>query len=268
MQGRIYTCWAFEPDRVVSTSLFSTMLSGVRSDPRRGLLGDLDGANIAEPNWHSEMRHQYHVWQERLHGQEYVGFEHHRRLFFVNPLSVAQWRRYCPRLLDVALRFFSDEGCIAIPLGRDMFGDYLDLRESFDGEMKAHVDEIMAGCDMVTQRPHGHRIDEQFKTCHVDTEWDHLIDVVRSTRFFARTFGMIDFGLRTPFYCNMYVMRTELFVEYMAFWWECMRRLEERVALRPRYFGYFSERLANLFVYGKRLENPALRVRTMPFVHP
>ena len=252
----------------MSNALFSTMLSGVRSDTATGLVGDLDGRNIAEPNWHSEMRHQYHVWQERLDGMDYVGFEHHRRLFYINPLPVPALRRYCPALVDVTCRFWSDEGRVGMPIGRAVFDAYLDLREGFAAEMKACLDASMQGCDVMTQRPHGQRIDEQFVACHQDTEWDHLVEVVKSTRFFARTSGLIDFSLRSPFYCNMYVMRTELFLEYMEFWWECMRRLEERVVLRPRYLGFFSERLANLFVYGKRLEDPGLRTRSLPFVHP
>ena len=61
-------------------------------------------------------------------------------------------------------------------------------------------------------------------------------------------------------------MRVALFDEYMQFWSECMRTLEQRLTLRERYLGYFSERLINLFVYGKRLQDARLRVVTLPFV--
>ena len=266
MNGRIYTCHHLPPERILSTSVFSTLVSGCRTDEVTGMLGDLGGVNIAAPNWHSEMRHQYHVWQERLTGMDYVGFEHYRRIFFVNPLNAVRMRRFCPDLLAVARQFWSDEGCVGLRLDAAQFGQALDLRESFDDETRSMLDRLMRDSDIVTQRPQAHALDAQFKACHSAAEWDIFVDTVRGTRFHAMSAGLIDFSLRTSFFCNMHIMRTDMFLEYMEFWFACMTALEERIEKRERHFGFFSERLLNLFVNGKRLMDPLIRVRSLPFV--
>ncbi len=266
MQGRIFTCHHVVPERIVADSLFSTLISGAHGDVRTGLLGDLDGRNIAKPNWHSEMRHQYHVWQDRLDGLDYVGFEHYRRLFLINPLNAVRMRRFNPWLLDIINQLSSDEHCVGAVLDQRLFNAYLDLREICEGEMKSHMDFIMENSDIVTHRVQPLRLDEQFKQFHPAEHWDIFVQTVRETGFFARSAGLVDFALRTTFFCNMHVTRTALFGEYMAFWWECMEQLRHRVPLSERYLGYFSERLLNLFVNGKRATDARLRVRTLPFV--
>ena len=266
MNGRLFNCHHVLPDRVVSNSFVSTLMSAAHDDDRTGLLGDLGGANIAEPNWHSEMRHQYHVWHDRIDGLDYVGFEHYRRVFFINPLNASRLRRFNPWLLDIARQLHSDQTCIGAVLDETLFNAYLDLREICEGEMKSHLDFVMSGCDVVTQRVQPLRIDEQFRQCHPSEDWDIFTDAVRQTRLFHASGGLLDFTLRTTFFCNMHIMRVALFDEYMQFWSECMQLLEARLTLHERYLGYFSERLVNLFVHGKRLQDARLRVATLPFV--
>ncbi len=266
MNGRIYICHHLPPSRIVANSLFSTLLCGAHDDERTGVLGDLGGRNIAEPNWHSEMRHQYHVWQDRIGDLDYVGFEHYRRLFFVNPLNAMRMRRFNPWLLDVVNQLIADETCVGAVLDQRLFNAYLDLREICEGEMKSHMDFVMASSDIITHRVQALRLDEQFKSFHPADDWDIFVRTVRETRFCHQSGGSLDFALKTTFYCNMHVMRTDLFRQYMEFWSDCMRMLEARLALRERYLGYFSERLLNLFVHGKRLQDARLRVRTLPFV--
>ncbi len=266
MQGRIFTCHHTTPERVTTGGLFATLMSGAHDDERTGLLGDLGGHNIADPNWHSEMRHQHHVWHDRLDGLDYVGFEHYRRVFLVNPLDAKRMRRFNPWLLDIVNQLVSDQLCVGAVLDERLFNAYLDLREICAGEMMSHMDFIMAGSDIVTHRLQPIKLDDQFKQCHPAEHWDIFTSTVRETRFFHRTGGLIDFSLRSTFFCNMYVARTALFREYMEFWSECMRMLEHRIPLRERYLGYFAERLLNLFVNGKRLIDPRLRVRVLPFL--
>jgi hypothetical protein len=266
MNGRIFTCHHVAPERVVATSLFSTLISGAPGDGLTGLISDLDGRNIAEPNWHSEMRHQYHVWQDRLDGLDYVGFEHYRRIFFINPLTAPRMRRFNPWLLEVANQLLIDELCVGGVLDHTLFNAYQDLREICEGEMKSHMDFVMNDADIITHRVQPLRLDEQFKQCHPPEHWDIFTQAVQETRFFAQSGGMIDFRLRATFFCNMHVMRTAFFRQYMDFWWETTRKLEQRLPLTERYLGYFAERLVNLFVNGLRHQMPRLRVRALPFV--
>ena len=266
MNGRIFLCHHLVPDRILTTSLFSTLLSGHYDDPRTGRLGDRSGANIAEPNWHSEMRHQYHVWHDHLDELDYVGFEHYRRLFFINPLNAVRMRRFNPWLLDITNQILADETCAGALLDDALFDAYLDLREICDGEMKSFMDFVMTDADIVTQRVQPFRLDEQFKSFHPTEHWDTFVATVKETTFFARSAELVDFSLRTTFFCNMHVARSAVFREYMEFWWEVMERLETRIPLTERYLGHFAERLVNLFVHGKRLQDARFRARSLPFV--
>ncbi len=268
MQGRIFTCHHLPPRRVLASDFFVALVSDAHDDDATGALGDLGGHNIASPDWHSEMRHQYHVWHDRLDGLDYVGFEHYRRLFFINPLNAARLRRFNPWLLDVARQLITDETCVGAVLDETLFSVYLDLREICEGEMRTFADDLMANSDIVTHRVQPLRLDEQFKLNHPAEHWDIFVDTVRSTRFYARSHEMIDFALRTTFFCNMYIVRTELFAEYMEFWWSVMQTLAQRIPLRERYLGYFSERLVNLFLHGKRLAGPARAGRPPPVGAP
>ena len=265
MQGRVYICHHDIPERILTTPSFATMVSGRHDDAANGLLGDLDGENIAAPDYHSEMRHQYHVWKHRLGDQDYVGFEHYRRAFFINPFSAAQLRRLDPELMRIQRVFFSThnviEGCKP-----DLFDSYIDLRRAFPVPMKSYLDKLMTNNDIVVQRMTDWNIEANWKEHHSHPEWEVFIDSIRATRFFSDSADLIDFSLNNAFYCNMYVMRTELFREYMEFWWLIMQRISERVEVKPRSLGFFAERLINFFVYGKRLQDPSFRLATLPYM--
>lgn len=76
----------------------------------------------------------------------------------------------------------------------------------------------------------------------------------------------------TIFYvCNMYIMRAELFDEYMSFWREAMLEVERVVKphadpYQSRVYGFLSERLFTLFLYQLRVEQPLLHVAELPYL--
>ncbi len=264
--GRVFICHHEAPERVVSTSTFSTLVSGARSDARTGALGDLDGTNIAAPNRHSEMRHQFHVCSDRLGDLDYVGFEHYRRLFLTLPFDAAAIYRFDPGLLAAQRWFLSDDARFLAELDGSSFHRLLDLREVHANEIEAYLSRLMSDNDIVTQRPCPFRIDSQWRSGHDAGEWDILVEVIRNTGFFARSFQLIDFSLSGIRFCNMYIARRPVFVAYMDFWHECMRGLEPRIEMHERHLGFFSERLLTFFVYGMRLQDPYFRVGTLPCV--
>ena len=266
MRGRIFICHHSPPRHILSTSLFATLQSGVGDDPATGLIGDLAGTNIATPNWHSEMRHQYHVLHDRMAGLDYVGFEHHRRIFTPDILPAVDLFRVDPALLAVSRCFCTSDHQVTLFVDDEVFQRCLEFRTTHDSAVKAAFDRLMQNHDIVTQRPFGLRIDEDWRTNHPPHEWDLLVETVRQSRFYRECYELIDFSMCSIRYCNMYIMRAALFYQYMEFWTECMARLETLIDKRERHFGYLSERLVNFFIYGKRMVDPTIRLGTLPYV--
>ncbi len=266
MNGRVFICHHMPPARVISTSLFATIRSGVSDDPATGLIGDLSGRNIAEPNRHSEMRHQFHVLHERAAGLDYVGFEHHRRIFFLEPVSAPYLYRIDPSLLAIARQFYSSQHLVTLAVDEAVFQSCLDLRITHDEAMKALVDRLMRDHDVMTQRPFAIPIDDDWRANHPAAEWDVLVDVVRRSGFFRQSFDLIDFSLGHVRFCSMYIMRLQIFRDYMDFWMECMAQLERLIDGCERHLGYFSERLLNFFLYGRRMQDASIRIGCLPYV--
>ena len=266
MNGRVFICHHAVPARVLTTRSFVTLQSGAYDDEATGVLGDLGGQNIAALNGHSEMRHQYHVWRERLAGLDYVGFEHYRRWFFVNPLNAGQLHRFDAELLNLQRRFLSDELHVIEHIDDRSFKNVLELRRLYEVEVQRTLDRLLTDNDVVTQRAHRWRIDEQWGDGHSVQEWQTLVDVVRSTGFFRRSLELLDFRQNHIRFCNMYIMRIPVFLTYMEFWDECMKKIAPRVEETPRNLGYFAERIFNFFIYGMRLQDANFRVGMLPCV--
>lgn len=266
MRGRIFNCHHVIPDRIQSNAVFSTLVSGVESDPSTGLLGDLGGANIAIPNRHSEMRHQYHVWKELASDLDYVGFEHYRRIFFLQPFDVRRTALFEPSLADLVRGFSQALGHNGELIDRHRFDRYLDLRDFAADDFARLLSRMMGRHEIVTRRMQDDQIDLQWFACHRREDWQVLVDAVRGTRFYRECHRAICFELRSVCFCSMHIMRTETFFEYMAFWSECMEHIEPRVSTEERYLGYFSERLLSLFLDGLRLRDPGCSHATLPIV--
>lgn len=101
MRFKIFVCHYKLPVLPLQTPLFSYLVSGERSAADGFWLGDLDGDNIAADNHFSELRHHYYVWKNLLSQYDYVGFEHYRRMLFIDLLPPERPALVAPDLLHI-----------------------------------------------------------------------------------------------------------------------------------------------------------------------
>jgi hypothetical protein len=266
MSLRIYRCNHVVPERFDKGPIFRTLISGVPSSAEGVYDGDLDGVNISEKNIHSEMRHQFYVWKNLLANNDYVGFEHYRRTFFLDPLPEHLVKEKFPRIYQLRKIFTSEPSKHNVLVKADLFSEYLDMRESLSDEIHAAVENWVRRHDVVVQRAHPEPLDVQWRSIFgMNKLWSYLLAAAKNTRFFASRGASIETRMQGS-YCNMYIMRSELFDEYMEFWSEAMSYLEPKLEPLERLYGHFAERLFNMYLYQKQIETPLLADHRLPFL--
>lgn len=267
MRLKIFNCHHLVPERTLTSGIFATMVSGQRSDPQGRFLGDLDGINIADQLEHSEMRQQYHVWKHHLWKYDYVGFEHYRRLFFLDPLTGTELTARYPAFHPIRRRLLSDQSASSQDVSTAQFDEYLAMRREFDSAATIRLTGWIGAHDVITMRSMlPGPIDEQWATTGVAQYWPILVGSVIANSYFSDHPCEVDFSMNQPAYCNMYIIRADLFDEYMRFWLESVTYIAAHVPPHPRLIGHFSERLFNFFLMQKRMENPLLKVGRLPYL--
>ncbi len=64
----------------------------------------------------------------------------------------------------------------------------------------------------------------------------------------------------------MYILRSEIFHDYMKFWHEAVQYIASHITVYPRLVGHFAERLFNFYLMQKRMEDPLLKVGRLPYL--
>ncbi len=245
-----------------------SLVSGVPAPDDKSFLSDLDGENIASQLEHSEMRHQFFVWRNLLAGQDYVGFEHYRRLFFLDPLADEQIQERYPAVYQARFTLLGDQLTPSAVMPRPAFDEYVTMRKNLGFAATGQLKSWIAGHDVIVQRPLLHMaLDAQWQSTHMADLWDTLVEAAVQSPYFKHHRLQIDFGMKTPHYCNMYILRADLFDEYMHFWWDAVNFIAGKITIYPRLVGHFAERLFNFFLFQKRMEYPLLRVAQLPYLH-
>jgi hypothetical protein len=266
MRLKIFACHHLPPDLTCNTEIFQTLVSNVPAPEDGSFLSDLGGINIGGDSLYSEMRHQFFVWKNLLGEFDHVGFEHYRRPFFIDPLPAEQLRADFPDvwMMRLVLAGYHHAGLLR---EQDVFARYLAMRRSLDDTTVERVRQWIGGYDVVAPRPNYENIETQWKSCFDDDiYWNTMVEAVNQSRFFSTRTNRIFFQLQMCYFCNMYIMRTELLDEYLTFCFEVLEYLAAHLTMKGRALGYFSERLFSFWLYHKRIETPCLRVLELPFV--
>ena len=267
MKVRIFNCHHVVPQRRILTDLFATLVSGEHGDPEHCYLGDLDGENIAGENIYTEMRHQYYVWKNLLAGLDYVGFEHYRRVLFLDPWPAQTAPAMAGELAELRGRFQQDGRLSSIELSRESFDTYWGMRERLDDEARDRLLRWIARHDVILPRPIcNDGMARQWKTCLPVHEWDVVVEAVNRSKLARDSGTVIDGNILTASYNNIYIMRSAIFDDYMQFFLDCIGYLSPRVAHGHRYWGHCGERLVNMYLYIRKLNDPLLQIHTHPYL--
>jgi hypothetical protein len=265
MRLKIFSCHHLQPALTCNTQIFQTLVSNLPAPADGSFMSDLGGINIAHDNLYAELRHQFFVWKNLLASYDYVGFEHYRRPFFIDPLPVAELAARFPDLMSKRL-YFAAFNIAGLRSKSSVFGEYLAMRRSLDSDSVAQVMAWIGSYDIVVPKANNENIERQWKQSHDAELWDVLKAGVQSSAYFAQRTNFVFFELERCHFANMYVMKRDLLDEYLHFCFGVLDYCRSNAALTGRALGYFSERVFSFWLYQKRIECPSLRVLELPFI--
>lgn len=257
---RFFLCHHRYPDIVLNTPLFKTMVTNQPASPHDGLLSDLGGDNIATEESFSEMRQQYAVWKNDLDGLTHVGFEHYRRILFVDPLTDKELLARAPNILAHRRASALQASAPTRVMNAADFDSYLSLRKSLTASDLDTLQTYLCSFDLVVPRPLSQEpLGEQWIRHHPAEVWRALEEALASRDIYYHH------RLATFYAYNIYFMRVDLFAEYMSFAWSILSDVQSRTSIRtPRLWGFLTERLFSIFVADKRIRNPMLKILEAP----
>lgn len=235
--------------------------------PRKRLrwaLQDDAGENISDLNaMYCELTTQYWVWKN-IHDAEYVGFCHYRRYFDFS--GEEHDENFCGEVTDQRIDWVSQ------------------ARYGLDD---ASIIKAVQGCDVVTTRVRDLReFPEGFSTVREQYAAAAYLDVADLNRVMDLVCQMypeyaqdVEAYLAEPYtcFCNMFVMRHELFDRYCEWLFPVLERFVDDWDTsylsheRLRTPGHLAERLLNVFLKHEQRVRPKLvwkQVQCVHFEHP
>ncbi|MBR0558735.1 DUF4422 domain-containing protein [Neokomagataea anthophila] len=272
MRVKIFSCHYQKPTHTVNTELFADLISGYHSDPDGAYIGDLDGVNIAEQNDFSEIRHHYYVWKNLLDDYEYIGFDHYRRKFFITPMPYDKLQSISPHYAEQRDGFDTDQKIHEIQQSREDFLDYFTIRKNFT---PAEIDSFkhwLSQYDVVVPRMwHLHDrpdLESEWKNSGLPPQmWEMFMASMRDKPQFS---PLPYHPIRTSNHNSIFIMKTELFDEYMHGLFAAVKDLEALMEGKldpfPRRWGYVAEKALNYFILSKRKKHPFFNVAQVPLV--
>ncbi len=265
MRLKIFSCHHLAPRFICNSAIFQTLVSNLPAPADGSYMSDLGGVNIADDNLYGELRHQFFVWKTLSDAYDYIGFEHYRRPFFIDPLPAEELAAAFPDMMAMRLYFaaFNVAGMRRDSLS---FGNYLAMRRSWAQAQIRQVKDWIGSYDIAVPKANNENIERQWKQSHDADLWEVLTAGVRQSRFFEARPNYVFFELERCHFANMYIMRRDLLDEYLRFCFDVLGYCRSHAALTGRALGYFSERVFSFWLYQKRIECPTLRVLELPFI--
>jgi len=267
MRLKIFSCHHLLPDARIFSPLFQTLVSGVSAPEGSNAISDLGGRNIASKQKFCELRHQYYVWRNLLGSYDYVGFEHYRRPFYLDPLRAGDLEQNYPDLVSVRQNFARSRRGAKLEVNPDQFRIFNEMRAALTISEQARLVDWIASHDILITEPIFENIEENFLLFHADARdlWKEFLFLAAANRHFKTVERYFTLPINWSGYRNMYIMRSEFFDEYMEIVFSILLELDAAYPDAPdRIWGHMSERLLGAFIVKKSIETPFLRCRAIP----
>jgi uncharacterized protein DUF4422 len=266
MRLKIFSCHHRKPEFTCNTEIFQTLVSDLPAPDDGSFISDLGGINIADNHRYAELRQQFFVWQNLLDCYDYVGFEHDRRPFFIDPLPANQLAEAFANVWEMRLQFAAGSNA-GLQCEPNIFQEYLEMRRSLHPTAVTQVKQWIDGYDIIVPRPSTGNIEQLWKAWRPDgAGWDTMVEAVNRTEAFRARPNLMCFQLEVCQTANMYIMRCDLLNEYLTFCFEVLAFCQSCLQRGGRAPDYIAERLFSIWLYQKRIETPTLRVLELPFL--
>lgn len=218
---------------------------------------DRTGDNIWDRKAWSECRGHYWLWKnEKFATDEFVAINQYRRSFCLFPLmgKGTPYERHSDHL-------HKNPTQTILHFSRAQYIDFVHFIEHAD---KTPLNKWIKDVDVVVNRPleYPRPIAQIYGEHHRAEDWEVFAQVCRENGFDDGRHRWLTGHL-------MFVMRQEIFDEYMTAWWKVMSEVDQLVAhendaYQHRKLGYMTERFVSAWLLKMRLERPTLRIQTLP----
>ncbi len=268
MRARIFTLHHFIPDDYFANEVYAPLVAGQKLGPHPVLISDEHGDNISAEPAFTDMRGQYYVWKNLLAAYDYVGFQHYRRYIFFDQMPAVSQE---PMFMPARRMYLRDPVRGEISVDDSVFNAYRSTLQTLDAANIASLIETIGSYDLIVIRPQRFPLGQQYAQYHSADHWNMLVRVLaRHSRRLARP-DYLDPDLVAFYGLNVYVMRAELFDDYMTFWHEAIREFAALVKppadpYQARIYGFVSERIFCFYLYQLRLARPKLHMLELAFL--
>jgi hypothetical protein len=271
MNLRIFTIHHRVPDTFVASPIFSPFITGLTFGSRHPIfITDEDAVNISDRPSYAEMRGHYYVWKNMSSELDYVGFHHYRRAFIFDFMMEANDTSVVAQMCAANTK---DRSIPPQPIDRSTFDRYLEWLQNWNpreiSQFKEWVEhfDVIVPCKQILPDTMG----EKYAKWHFLEDWQSLIQTLQRHRRFNKLDRHLNFEIPYIIPCNMFLMRTSIFQDYMEFWDDVMTALEGLVEVKrdpyqARVFGFLSERLFTIYMHHLRIERPMLCVAELPYL--
>lgn len=205
----------------------------------------------------SEARGHYWLWKNvKFDDDEFVAINQYRRCFWFPQLMPpgGPWARQVDHMNKML-------GHSILHMSRAEYIDYVHFVDIVDREPLNHW---LRGADIVVCRPLGYprSIAQIYGEHHRAIDWEVFAQVCREN-------GLDDGRHNYLIGHLMFIMRPDLFDEYMTTWWRVMSEVEALIEpnndpYQHRAIGYLTERFMSAWLLKARGERPALNVQHLP----
>ncbi len=225
--------------------------------------------HILDRQSYCEIRGHHYVWKNLLHRFDYVGFQHYRRVMvwptgnFSNPDPVLR------QLHAETVRYSSFQ---ALTIDRDSFLSCVRALNALTSGEVERLRAVAAAHDAILPYRTVRNVppDEHYAGAHVREHFDVLMEEILKEPFFARLRPLTPFQQYWDYFGNLFVLRAELFDDYMSLAMPILERVAGRIEIpadpyQSRVMGFLAERLFTFYMYGLELTCDTLRVRHTSF---
>ena len=237
-------------------------------------LRDDQGENISHKNpSYAELTAQYWAWKnfDALGNPDYIGFFHYRRYLQMTPTG-SKVRRFYGLSKRHSHRYGWTDSQVrracttadAFCFPSDIYRDSVYYIDETYGMMTPEKHEMIKG---LPERPN---LYDHYALVHRKEDLDRVLSIIKERNPEMSDSIEAVFGSNRAYFLNMFVMRSDLFVEYAEWLFETLEALElitpdidnlHQLGYQSRLFGYLGERLFNLYLHHRKQSEPnSLRI--------
>lgn len=229
-----------------------------------GIISDVNSENECFRSGLGDLRIHYHALNNLPQGAKHIGFEHVDRPFFIDPMQGERLVAQFPKLADVRCKAAQEWAQSISPATLDDLGIYYRMRSALNEADYARLSRWLARVDIVVPWCWVYHAQAERKT-QFSKDWPGFVEILKDYPLYKDIPEDVFEDADVFPQSNSYIARTDLFEEFAKTLFDALSEYNndnEDASIQRN--NYFSERLFGVYVYKTFLNNPMLRIASVP----